>query len=218
VTTRWLIVDELAVRAPATTGAVVTFGDSITDGLYSGVNADARYPDHLARRLANAGIPLSPVNAGISGNVLTQSNPPWSPSGPSGLERLDSDVVGQPGVTTAIVLEGINRIRSTGPDAVIDGLRHVVHRLHAAGIKVVLGTLPPAKAEVDRDRRKVNRWIRSASGTPVADFDRALADPSDPHRTSGRYDSGDGVHPNSAGYATLARAVPLRALALPRCE
>lgn len=217
VTARWLIVDELVVRAPAATGAVVAFGDSITDGLYSGVNADARYPDHLTHRLARAGIPLSPVNAGITGNILTLSEPPSSPSGPSALERLDSDVLLQPGASDAIVLEGINELRQVGPAATIDGLKRIVRRLRRGGITVVLGTLTPASSTVDGYRRRVNRWIRRRSGVAVADFDRALRDPSDPSRLARRYDSGDGVHPSPRGYAALARAVPLGALKLPSC-
>jgi lysophospholipase L1-like esterase len=44
----------------------------------------------------------------------------------------------------------------------------------------------------------------------VIDFDAALRDPSDPQRLRAAYDSGDHLHPNDAGMAAMAAAVPLR--------
>jgi lysophospholipase L1-like esterase len=50
-------------------GAVVARGDSITDGVGSPVNANARWPNDLARRLdALAGSTLSVVDEGIGGS------------------------------------------------------------------------------------------------------------------------------------------------------
>ena len=43
----------------------------------------------------------------------------------------------------------------------------------------------------------------------VIDFDAALRDPAHPTRLLARYDSGDHVHPSDAGYAEMARVVPL---------
>lgn len=67
------------VQARGSTGAVVAFGDSITDGYQGaapagvpetaeGIDADGRWPDVLARRLRAAGRSLSVLNGGISGN------------------------------------------------------------------------------------------------------------------------------------------------------
>ena len=94
------------VYSPARTAAVVTLGDSITDGARSSVDLDRRWPDDLARRLrarfANA---VSVVNEGISGNrVLNDS------FGPSAQQRLDRDVLAAPGAKYVTLLEGINDI------------------------------------------------------------------------------------------------------------
>src|SRR5262245_59869274 len=49
---------------------VAAFGDSITDGFNSTLDANHRYPNYLSRLLtsASAAEPFSVVNAGISGN------------------------------------------------------------------------------------------------------------------------------------------------------
>ena len=91
----WFFLARVEVVAPAGTGAVVALGDSITDGTASTIDTNNRWPDHLARRLAAAGVEMAVLNAGIGGNrVLADGN------GPSALARFDRDVIAQPGVTT----------------------------------------------------------------------------------------------------------------------
>lgn len=82
--------------------AVVTLGDSITDGYNSTVDADARWPDRLARVLVGYyGNKVGVSNAGISGNrVLNDA------FGPNALARFDRDVLTQAGVRYVTVLEG----------------------------------------------------------------------------------------------------------------
>jgi lysophospholipase L1-like esterase len=200
------------VRAPSSVGDVVALGDSITDGFGGPADRNDRYPDFLARRLAGRG--LSVVNAGISGNrVLSDARAQLG--GPSALARLDRDVVGQPGVSDVVVLEGINDIAGQAPaDRVTGGLEQIVTRLHGAGLRVQLGTLTPfggspAAAAAEATRRAVNRWIRSGAGGAdgVVDFDAAVRDPGSPDRLDPRYDSGDHLHPNGAGRRAMAGAV-----------
>ena len=70
-------------------GAVIAFGDSITDGVPGGQGRNRRYPDFLARRLAKAGSRLSVLNAGLGGNrILSDAPAAWPSFGPSGLSRL----------------------------------------------------------------------------------------------------------------------------------
>jgi hypothetical protein len=73
----WYYVDDVDVLVPGNApSAVVTLGDSITDGYASQPNADARWPNDLVRRLvaANPAQPLSVIDEGISGNrVLNNS-------------------------------------------------------------------------------------------------------------------------------------------------
>jgi hypothetical protein len=63
-----VFVSQILVDAPATARAIVTFGDSITDGDGSTVDANHRWPDFLAARFVEAGgAPVGVLNAGISG-------------------------------------------------------------------------------------------------------------------------------------------------------
>ncbi|MFE6920934.1 SGNH/GDSL hydrolase family protein [Nocardia sp. NPDC057663] len=202
----------------------VAFGDSITDGYRSGIDADQRYPDHLTRQLTAGGRPGAVVNAGISGNrLLTDS----TVLGDSALTRFRRDVLGQPGVGTAVVLIGINDIGlagMTGPDGllspkvsaeqVVAGYRELIAEARAAGVRVIGATLLPFagspyySADKDRVRMEVNGWIRSAGAfDAVVDLDRAMAAPTDPTRLADTYDSGDHLHPNDSGYAAMAAAI-----------
>ena len=54
-TTSWLLLSGLDVLAPRPVHAVVAVGDSITDGVGTAPDADARWTDALAARLTAAG-------------------------------------------------------------------------------------------------------------------------------------------------------------------
>jgi len=58
-------------------------------------------------------------------------------------------------------------------------------------------------------RAAINAWIpKPGHSDTVIDFDQALRDPTRPERLNPAYDSGDGLHPNEAGYRAMADAVP----------
>jgi lysophospholipase L1-like esterase len=219
-TNSWLLVDGVDVRTRRPAGAVVAFGDSLTDGEASTPNADDRYPDYLQRQLLARNGPRkapSVLNAGLSGSIVSRHLPNNHGPGdePSGLQRARRDVIEQPGATAAIVELGLNDLGlRAGARHVIRALGSLVGRLRRAGLRVLLGTITPAKQTgvVERRLKVVNRWIRDqARATPV-DFNAALRNPADPARLAPRYDSGDHVHPNDAGYRAMARAVPLARL------
>ena len=206
------------VDVEATGSAIVTLGDSITDGMRSTVDANHRWPDWLARRLAGFGV----VNRGISGNRLLTNMPDAWLTGRAILERFDRDVLATAGVRTVTLMVGINDIGSSSPaDPVtaadlIAGYRQVIARAHAKGIAVHGATLIPFQgagyysAEKEAVRQAVNTWIRSGGGfDAVIDFDRVMRDPANPARMLAAYDSGDHLHPNDAGYEAMGNAVPL---------
>ncbi len=236
-TEAWLYVDGVDVEAPVTTGVIVTFGDSITDGFVASTpfsepvslavaDKNGRYPDDLQRRLDAANMPLSVVNAGISSNRLVSDGEPLM-LGLSGLQRFEEDALDVPGVKGVLLEEGINDFglppATTTPADLIAGYEEVIAMAHAHGVKLWLGTLPPAsnaffdgtitapKSELYRE--EVNDWIRSqhlADG--VVDFDAALRDPTNPAVLNPAYSGPDHLHPDLAGYQVMANAVSLSML------
>jgi lysophospholipase L1-like esterase len=213
----WFFLAGVDVMNAGATGVIATIGNSITDGAGATQNANARWPDVLARRLLTSGEPPKGVaNAGISGNrVLTFG------TGPSALARFDRDVLMQSGVTHVIILEGINDIgnshvtRITAEDLIF-GLHQLAKRAKERGLVVIGATLTPAgprpafTEQHEAKRAAVNAWIRT-SGVfdAVIDFDAVTRDPANPLQFLPRYDSGDHLHPSDAGYKAMGEAIDL---------
>ncbi len=222
----WPLLSGVDVRAPRRAGAVVAFGASSVDGTGSPTDANHRFTDYLARRLARTRGPrLSVLNQGIAGNrLLADGN---SSFGPSLAHRARTDVLLQPGAIGAIVWLGSgNDFRippGASPKAVIRGLKALVVRLQRHGLNVILGTTSPSAGSafpspegvdvLNAKVRAVNAWIRTTA-VPDAKVDlwKVLGDPARPDFLAERYDSGDGQHPNSAGYRAVARAFRLSQL------
>jgi lysophospholipase L1-like esterase len=222
------------VQAPKQSVAIVTLGDSITDGYQSTPDANMRWPNRLAERLQarqRGNNTVAVLNAGISGNRVLHDN-----VGTNALARLDRDVLTQSGAGFLIVLEGINDIGipglfsvlfPTGPyasefvtaDQIIAGHRQIIDRAHAMGLTVYGGTLTPFQAfapglyytpDGEAKRQAVNQWIRTSNAyDAVIDFDKVIRNPSNPARILPAYDSGDNLHPNDAGYKAMADAIDL---------
>lgn len=209
-------------------GAVVAFGDSITDGVLSTVDADNRYPDQLAERLVAADRQMGVLNAGIAGNRVLEDVPCF---GDRAAARFGRDVLDRPGVRTVIILDSINDIGNTrcdfsGPpvpaataEQLIEGFRALIRAAHHQGVKVTGATVTPFEGSFiysdqgEAIRDAVNQWIRTGGEyDAVVDFDHVLADPADPDRIRPNYDSGDALHPNDAGFQAMANAIDLSSL------
>jgi len=202
------------VSAPKQVTAIVTLGDSITDGTRSTPDTNNRWPNHLARRLqARPGNhKMGVLDVGISGNrVLSDST---GNAGVNAQSRFDRDVLSQTGVTHVIVLEGINDSSNTvfQADLIIAGLNQIAERAHAKGLKIYAGTLTPAGSAGTREanRQAVNEWIRTSGAfDAVIEFDLATLDPANPTFFLPEYDSGDHLHPSDLGYEAMANAIDL---------
>jgi lysophospholipase L1-like esterase len=220
----WYFLSGIDVAAPPETGVIVAFGDSITDGATSTMDADRSWPSLLARRvLANlATANWAVVNEGISGNRVLRDV-----AGANALARLDRDVFSIPGVQWMTLMEGINDIgrgtqngaqasdRVTAED-VIAGLEQIVERAHLHGIKVVGATLTPYEGAAYYSeagevlREAVNSWIRTGGAfDAVVDFDAVVRDPANPKQIRADFNIRDHLHPNDVGYQAMADAINL---------
>lgn len=219
--------------------AIVALGDSITDGVGSTENGNARWTDRLAERLqADPSLAhIAVVNAGIAGNrILNDAVAPYR--GPSSLSRVDRDVLDQAAIGWMVLLQGGNDIsasdvlkkvpgQNVSAQQIIEGMKALVARAHARGIRVVGATLlprggtefpaPPTPA-ANAKREALNAWIRSSGAfDAVVDWDKTMGDPAHPDRLAPAYDSGDHLHPNDAGYQAMAAAIDLQLFAGGRC-
>ena len=234
----WYWLADVEVSASDQAGAIVTFGDSITDGVGANQGDYTDWPDLLANRLAGekCSPALAVINEGIGGNRILRDG-----AGVSALARLDRDVLAQPGVVSMIVLEGINDIgwphmkpklpngttMKEAPFAgelvtaqeLIMGLQQIIERAHQHGIRVFGATLTPYEGadyyseDGEATRQAVNQWIRTSGAFDgVFDFDAAVRDPSHPGQFREGYHSGDHLHPSAIGYKAMANAIDLAML------
>jgi lysophospholipase L1-like esterase len=223
---------------PNQTSAAVTFGDSITDGVGAKQGEYSDWPDLLANRLAAGqnSATLAVVNEGIGGNRILHDG-----AGVSALTRLDRDVLAQPGISTLIVLEGINDIgwphmkprlpngtivketpfthEVVSAEDLVMGLQQIIERARQHGIRVFGATLTPFEGadyyseDGEATRLAVNQWIRTSGAFDgVVDFDAAVRDPSHPSQFREGYHSGDHLHPSATGYKAMANAIDLTML------
>ena len=234
-----ILLSAVLVPAQPSQRLVVAFGDSVTDGDRSAIDADRNWPSDLVRRLGKTPeySKVAVVNAGIAGNRLLSDCFLASAGcfGVSALARFDRDALAVPGVTHIVLLEGINDIGFPGaklggsyladpkdfraPEDLMDAYRQLISRAHAHGVKLIGGTIGPFEGVTlpgyyseskEAARQTINKWIRtSGSFDGVIDFDAVLRDPDHPSRLLPRFASKDHLHPNDDGYQAMADAIDL---------
>jgi len=213
----WPFLVGVDVHSAVATGVIVTFGNSITDGVGSTRDLNRRWPNVLAQRLLTGAEPPKGVaNQGISGNRVLSTG-----AGPSALARFDRDVLMTPGVTHIVLLEAINDIGGSARDGttaedLIQGYRQLIDRAHDRGLVIIGATLTPAgprapfTPELEAKRVAVNAFIRAPGNfDAVIDFDAVTRDPARPTQFLPAYDSGDHLHPSDAGYKAMGEAIDL---------
>ncbi|KVE36586.1 SGNH/GDSL hydrolase family protein [Burkholderia sp. TSV86] len=227
--THYAWMTELAVQKHLPfASTVAAIGDSLTDSEGSSVNLNRRWTDAFAARLAKVGArEIGVLNLGLTGNRLLNDSVCY---GTAVENRFERDVLAHPGVKVVILQAGDNDIGfaaaqpQPGLDclaphkqgdfqSLVDGYQRIIAVAHQHGISVIGATLAPAllsPAPLEQTRQQVNTWIRTSGAFDgIADFDAALRDPANPSVIQARYLSSDGLHPNDAGYAAVANAVPL---------
>jgi lysophospholipase L1-like esterase len=223
----WLA--KVDVLSASVSGTIVAFGDSITDGRCSTNEGKSVLPDRyqrwtdvLAARLASlpAAEAKGIVNEGIAGNRIAHPGG----NGPTGLVRLDRDVLERAGATHVVFFEGTNDIAGGATaDQVIASMQQVIDRVRAKGLSILGATIIPRgrpegmmgwNADMEKHRVAVNAWIRTqAKFDAVLDFDPLMKGGPVYGGTESlkpEFDCGDYIHPNAAGYKVLGESIDLR--------
>jgi acyl-CoA thioesterase-1 len=177
----------IGVERPLT---VVALGDSLTAG-YGLAGADA-FPSRLQQALADKGLAVKVVNAGVSGDTAA-----------GGLARLDWSI---PDGTDAVILElGANdALRGFDPAVTRKALDAILGRLTARKIPVLLcGMLAPPNlgTEYGRAFNAIYPNLAAQYGAILYPFFLAgvAADPTLNQR--------DGLHPTAAGVAVIVERI-----------
>ncbi|KAI0482611.1 SGNH hydrolase-type esterase domain-containing protein [Xylariaceae sp. FL0804] len=228
----WYFISAVQAWVPASgprgaSGGFAIVGDSITDGRESTDNGDNRWTDVLAGRLQaaarNGSLPsVAVMNQAAGGNRVL-----YDGLGPNALGRVDRDILAQPGVRYAMVFEGVNDIGTLPDDEqdqdlvytrLVGAYKQIIERVHAHGLPIFGATITPftgpgqVYSGVHREytRQRVNEWIRTSGRYDgVVDFDAVVRNDSQPDMLATRFNSGDWLHPNVAGYQAMGDAFNL---------
>lgn len=219
-TMHWYSISSLDVkRQNKRQRAIAVLGNSITDGRGCTNNGQLRWTDCLSRRLlANeATKDVAVLNFGLGGNCVLRGG-----LGPTGLKRFDRDCLGQEGVKYIILADGINDMGGSWDgmktaEGLIDANKQFIEKAHAQGIKVFVATMTPFKGNNyynegrEKGRQAYNEWVRTSNEHDgCIDFDRSVRDTADPARLNPVFlFENDWLHPNAAGYQTLADGIDL---------
>lgn len=184
------------------------------------------WPDLLlAKFLANNITNVAIGNQAAGGNRVLRDG-----LGPSLISRYQRDAITQPGTKYVLIFEGVNDIGNEATsnqaqtavgDALIKAFTQIAADAKKAGLITIGATITPfgapspsqqAYSDPNREktRQKVNNWILT-SGTfdHVVDFGKTVASASQPNQLDTKYNGGDYLHPNVAGFKAMADAVPL---------
>ena len=216
-TNHWYTISSIDVKPLRRSAAIAVLGDSITDGRGTTTNGQDRWTDQLSKSLLAdpATRNLSVLNFGLGGNCILRGG-----LGPTGKSRYARDLFYHPGVKYIILFEGTNDLGGTRNGmATAEGIKEVwtqiVNEAHALGIKVFGATVTPVRGngyytpDHEAGRTALNDWIRTSGVFDgVIDFDRLVADPSQPDRLDPAFlYENDWLHLNAAGYEKMGRGI-----------
>ena len=208
IITHWLFISNIELVSENENKCIVCFGDSITDGKFSSMNKQERWPDFLFNKLIKekGEIDIGINNQSLSGSFLTKE----------GIQRFEKDVINQKGIKYIIILYGINDIIKLNKEEneIIENYQKLISKAHENNIKIYAGTLLPLKGyrlyseKKNEIRNKINDWIRNCKNgfDDFIDFDLIIRDDDDNEKMKDLYNSGDGIHPNSEGYKKMVEA------------
>ena len=207
-------------------GVLAVFGDSVSEGATTTLDANRRATDVLSRWFNP---PREPARLAVLNQSTGCGRLLRDFCGPSGLSRFERDVLNAAGITHVVLALGLGDIifptaagdpsQLASVDEIIAGIRQLIRQARVRGLKVYGATISPNEGttfpnthtpENEAKRLALNHWVRtSREFDGVADYDLALRDPSHPARLLPAYAAPDNLHPNDAGHEALARAIAL---------
>lgn len=177
----------VAVSAPT---RLVVLGDSLSAGL--GLLAQQAFPARLQTALADKGIAVDIINAGVSGDTTS-----------GGLDRLDWSI---PDGTQGVILElGANdALRGTDPKVPRAALTEILKRLQARKIAVLLcGMVAPPNygADYAGQFNAIYPDLAKGFGVPLYPFFlEGVAG-------NAKFNQGDGIHPTAEGVDIVVKNI-----------
>jgi acyl-CoA thioesterase-1 len=169
---------------------MVVLGDSLSAGL--GLPAEAAFPARLQKALADKGIKVDMVNAGVSGDTAS-----------GGRDRLDWSV---PEGTDAVIVElGANdALRGIDPAVTRAALSDILTRLKARNIAVLLaGMLAPPNYGTEYAARfnAIYPELAKSFGVPLYPFflEGVAAE--------AKLNQADGIHPTAEGVDLIVKNI-----------
>ncbi len=167
---------------------LLALGDSLTAGY--NLPADAAFPAQLEKALREAGLNVTAINAGVSGDTSAGA-----------LSRLDWSLADKP--THALVALGANdMLRGLSPENAQANIEKIVTRLQSAGVKVMLvGMLAAPNLGEDYGRRFNALYPALAEKYKLPLYPFFL----DGVATRRDLTLDDGMHPNRAGVAEMVK-------------
>lgn len=176
---------------------VVFLGDSITAGL--GLETGEAFPALLEKQLASEGLPVTVVNAGVSGDTTA-----------GGLRRLSWILQQEPDVLV-VCLGGNDGLRNLDVATSKENLRRIIAEAKDAGTEVLLlGMMIPTNygPEYREQFAAMFPAVAEETGVPLVPFalEGVAGDP--------QLNQPDGIHPTAKGQKIIALNVvgPLREL------
>jgi lysophospholipase L1-like esterase len=125
-----------------------------------------------------------------------------------------------------MVFEGVNDIgggadtaaaQTSIGDRLIAAFKQIAADAKKAGYTTIGGTITPFAGsgyqgvEREKTRKRVNKWIlESTNYDYTVDIASIIADKANVERLDPKYNGGDGLHPNVAGYQAIADAYPIK--------
>ena len=181
------------LRVQADTPVIVAFGDSITAGL--GVTEQEAWPAAVQRILADQGLKVTMINAGVSGDTTAggRARLAWSLDGAT------------PKPTLAVVaLGGNDALRALDPENAYGNLDAIIIALKKRKMNILLaGMLAPPNLGGDYAEKFAAIYKRLAAKHTVLLYPFLL----DGVAADKNLNQADGIHPTAAGQNIIATRI-----------